>query len=315
MITRSVLALRSAWLVGLLAVGLALLVRPAAAVESAVTVKSATTGLELPATLIRPDGPGPFPAIVIAHDCSGLGGRSSGGPRRWATELVARNYVVLMPDSFTPRGLPDGVCIAGSANRAAAAPSIRAADVYGALALLRTLPYVDGARIGLMGGSHGGATTLAALVEPGNADPLAAAKRHGFAAAIALYPSCGNRYGAWAPRRDQGVPGPVTSYGGVYRPLGPLLILTGAEDDWTPAAHCQEMARTSAAAGLPVAITVYPDAHHAFDSTGPHRYVAQRNNQFAPSGRGATTAGNATAWAAAREEVARFFGDRLNQGK
>jgi hypothetical protein len=46
---------------------------------------------QIPATLLKPDGPGPFPAIVIMHDCSGLGARSSGAPDRWAKELVGRD--------------------------------------------------------------------------------------------------------------------------------------------------------------------------------------------------------------------------------
>ena len=39
---------------------------------------------QIPAALMKPDGPGPFPAVVIMHDCSGLGPRSSGAPDRWA---------------------------------------------------------------------------------------------------------------------------------------------------------------------------------------------------------------------------------------
>ncbi len=61
------------------------------------------TAEQIPATLIKPEGVGPFPAVVMMHDCSGLGPRSSGAPRRWADELVAQGYVVLIPDSFTPR--------------------------------------------------------------------------------------------------------------------------------------------------------------------------------------------------------------------
>src|SRR6266566_919534 len=72
---------------------------------------SPTIGSEqIPITVSRPDGPGPFPAVVIMHDCSGLGPRSSGAPGRWAKELVGRGYVALMPDSFSTRGHPDGVC-------------------------------------------------------------------------------------------------------------------------------------------------------------------------------------------------------------
>jgi dienelactone hydrolase len=293
-----------------IAIALALLVRPALAQESQLTVTATVSGLELPATLLRPDGPGPFPAIVIAHDCSGLGSRSSGAPRRWAAELLPQGYVILIPDSFTPRGMPDGICTRPGGGRLAT-PVMRSADVYGALAYLRGLDFVIATRIGLFGGSHGGATTLAAMVEPGPADQVAAAKRFGFTAAIALYPSCGTRYGAWAPRRDQGVPGPVTSYQGVYRPIALLLILIGAEDDWTPAIYCEKLAEISKAAGQPVDIRVYPFAHHAFDSAGRHRYVAERNNQFVASGQGATTAGHSGSWAAARAEVTRFFATHL----
>ena len=60
---------------------------------------------DLPATLLRPDGDGPFPAIVILHDCSGLGAHSSHAPARWAPLLAGEGYVVLIPDSFVPRGI------------------------------------------------------------------------------------------------------------------------------------------------------------------------------------------------------------------
>src|SRR5512137_2410451 len=108
----------------------------------------------IPATVVRPDGPGPFPAVVILHDCSGLGPRSSGAPGRWSRELVARGYVVVIPDSFTTRGHPDGVCTDASPRRGEVAPARRVVDAYAALAHARALPFVDGRRVGVMGGSH-----------------------------------------------------------------------------------------------------------------------------------------------------------------
>ena len=42
----------------------------------------------------------------------------------------------------------------------------------------RSLPFVDGRRVGVVGGSHGGSTALATMLRPG------------FAAAVALYPGC-----------------------------------------------------------------------------------------------------------------------------
>src|SRR6185312_2933928 len=69
----------------------------------------AEQGISIPLTVSKPDGAGPFPAIVILHDCSGLGPRSSGAPARWAKTLVEHGYVVVIPDSFSTRGAPDGV--------------------------------------------------------------------------------------------------------------------------------------------------------------------------------------------------------------
>jgi len=281
--------------------------------RSSVTFASLGSPVQIPATLIKPDGAGPFPAVVIMHDCSGLGAQSSGAPSRWAAELVPQGYVALIPDSFTPRGFADGVCFIPGNQSAAANGYVRAADAYGALAFLRTLPYVDGKRVGIMGGSHGGWTTLAAMFAPGDAnDPLAAAKRDGFAAAIALYPSCASRYGAWSTAR-QGNFGPAVSYFGVYKPIAPVLILIGERDDWTPAEPCQRLVETSKAAGYPVDIKIYPDSHHAFDSDRPIRYDWRRNNVSSPSGRGATTGGNPRAWEDAKKQVSSFFALHMKQ--
>ncbi len=251
----------------------------------------------IPVTVARPAGDGPSPAVVILHDCSGLGARSSGAPARWSHELVARGYVTIVPDSFTTRGHPDGVCTDGRPSRGEVAPARRALDAYAALAHARALPFVDGRHVGLMGGSHGGSSTLAALAaadDPG--DPLARAQRDGFAAAVALYPGCRARYGGWRPDAD-----------GAYRPVAPLLILIGERDDWTPAAPCEALVRSTRGGPHPADIVVYPGARHSFDSDRPVRYVATRVNMNAPGGRGATTGGDPRAWADSIRRVTEFF--------
>ena len=268
---------------------------PALTGPSITTTTPNGTSEQIPVELSKPEGPGPFPAVVIMHDCSGLGPRSSGAPGRWVKELVGRGYVVIMPDSFTTRGFPDGVCTDGSRSRDDVSPARRVRDAYAALAYLRALPYVDGAHVGLMGGSHGGSTTLTSMIVPeGDADLLAKERRAGFAAAVALYPGC------VASRRTWSNPG-------VYRPVAPLLILIGEEDDWTPAEPCRRLAEAAQQAGDPVTIKIYPGAHHSFDSRYPVRYVATRINPNAPSGRGATTGGDPAAWADSICEVAVFF--------
>ncbi len=279
-----------------------------------ITFRSAGSGEEIPATLIKPLGDGPFPAVVIMHDCSGLGPRSSGAPMRWAQELVSQGYVVLIPDSFTPRGFSDGVCTVPGNQSNVANGYVRAGDAYGVLAALRKLPYVDGNRVGIMGGSHGGWTTLAAMSAPMNEkDPLVDAKRNGFVAAVALYPNCASRYGAWSTVRQNKTFGPVVNHSGMYKPIGPVLILIGEKDDWTPAEVCREMVEEGRKAGFPLNIVIYPGAHHSFDNDSPVRYNALRTNANSPSGKGATTGGNSAAWSDSKKQVASFFGQHLKQ--
>jgi dienelactone hydrolase len=251
----------------------------------------------IPAELYKPEGPGPFPAVVLMHDCSGLGSRGSGGPERWAKELVAHGYVVLLPDSFSTRGFPGGVCTNPSPGRSQVNPRWRARDAYAALAYLRTLAYVDGTRVGLMGASHGGSTTLLAMLARADGEQRA---QSGFSAAVALYPGCAGPKG-----------NVVANSTGAYQPLAPLLILIGDRDDWSPAEPCRRLADSAQKSGYPVAIKVYAGAYHAFDSSSPPRYVAARVNANSPTGRGATTGGNAEAWADSIREVEAFLGRHL----
>src|SRR6202795_1487599 len=253
----------------------------------------------IPIEVMKPGGGGPFPAVVMLHDCSGLGPRSSRAPARWGKLLQDKGYVVLIPDSFSTRGHGDGVCTDPSPGRREVSPDRRVRDVYEALAYARSLAFVDGTRVGVLGGSHGGSTTLATMV-----DPEGARSGHGFSAAIALYPGCNARYGDWRP-------GGL----GVYKPLAPLLILVGEKDDWTPAEPCRQLADRSRAAGYPVAVKIYPGAHHSFDNDRPVRYVETRVNGNAPGGRGATTGGNLEAWADSIREGEGFFASPLQDSR
>lgn len=53
--------------------------------------------------LYRPDGPGPFPAIVLHHQCGGLGqGKWQNlSMLEWARQAVAKGYVSFYPGCFT----------------------------------------------------------------------------------------------------------------------------------------------------------------------------------------------------------------------
>lgn len=251
---------------------------------------------QIPARTLKPEGGGPFPAIVLLHDCSGFGARSSGGPGRWAKVLVDHGYAVILPDSFTPRGHPDGICTVPFQQRhGEVTPRHRAEDAYATLAVVKTLPYVAPDRVGVMGASHGGASTLATMAAP-------QAAQKGFIAAVALYPGCAINIGSWN-----------SNLSGVYSNTMPLHILIGEADDWTPAENCRRLAASAQQAGHPVTIKTYPGAHHGFDNGGPVRYIANRINLNVPGGRGATTGGDPAAWADSIREVTGFFGRHLGK--
>jgi dipeptidyl aminopeptidase/acylaminoacyl peptidase len=93
--------------------------------------------------LTRPDGPGPFPAIVHLHGCGGLPDevKSGSADHFWSERLAAWGYVVLVVDSFTTRGI-DNTCLGELAPRTA--------DAYGALTWLARQRFVDAKRIALM---------------------------------------------------------------------------------------------------------------------------------------------------------------------
>ena len=143
-----------------------------------------------------------------------------------------------------------------------------------------------------MGGSHGGSTTLNAVMAPASESEAAAReKRPDFAAAVALYPRCDPT--------------------GAFRSVTPLLILIGEKDDWTPAEPCRRLTEASQRAGAPVTIKIYPRAYNSFDSANPVRYVETRVNASSPTGHGATTGGDPEAWADSTHEVVAFFGRYL----
>ena len=143
---------------------------PAACV-STVKFNSIDIGEQLlTGSLMKPEGNGPFPAIVMLHGCAGI----EAVHNTWASRLKSWGYVTFIVDSFGPRGVGN-VCKRGDSR---VPPWMRALDARGARIYLEKLPFVDSERIVVMGWSHGGATTLKAMADTS------------FRAAIAFYPYC-----------------------------------------------------------------------------------------------------------------------------
>jgi dienelactone hydrolase len=240
--------------------------------------------------LFRPTGTGPFPAVVALHGCAGLyaGTDLTARHRDWAERLTGQGYVVLLPDSFSPRGY-DEIC---SRDQRTIRPGYeRDRDTYGALRFLEAQPFVRPDDVGLLGWSNGGITVLMTVSSHTRSRPRDLP--HDFRVAVAFYPSCRT-----ALERDDWMP-----------PVAPLHVLIGESDDWTPAPPCVELGARAKAVNAPVEVVVYPGAYHDFDD--PVMPVHTRGNvATTPSGR-ATIGSNPAARADAIARVTGIFRDAL----
>lgn len=196
--------------------------------------------LMLTGYLSKPAGAGPFPAVVYLHGCLGL---ENFRREQAAAQLTGWGYVVLVVDSFAPRGITE------DCSRPFA---VRQPDALGALRYLSTLPFVDPQRVALVGIAQGGTAAL----------EIATARRFeifempagvAFRAVIAFYPSCG------AAGSELGIP---------------ALVLTGGIENWGRAVDCEYWMRRRRGRGAPVQIQVYPEAYYAFDN--PSLKIATR---------------------------------------
>ena len=95
--------------------------------------------------LYKPAGNGPFPALVLLHQCGGRRGNLS--MLDWAKEAVARGYVALLLDGLGQRGA-ERLCQGPQAD---VFPSRGVRDVLLAAAHLRALPYIDKTKVALVG--------------------------------------------------------------------------------------------------------------------------------------------------------------------
>jgi len=231
------------------------------------TVKFPTADRDHPGSVsahfARPTGTGPFPAVVLLHGGTGV----EPNHLQWSSWLADHGYVAVVVDSF----------------RSAAAPTVTtmAGDAKGALAYLRSLPFVDGERVAVMGFSRGGAAALATVTQVRGAPPGS----RSFRAGVVFYP-------------------PGCSYR-IERAEAPVLLLLGQLDGGSES--CVDMSRRLQARDQPqVVAIVYPNAHHAFDDARATSPVPGQGAE-----RVMTVQYNALATADARTRVDTFLADHL----
>lgn len=235
------------------------------------------------------------PGVLALHGCGGLyakGGALASRYREMAELLHAAGYAVLMPDSFGSRGLRE-VCATRYRERSLKVDD-RVEDSRAALAWLAAQPGVDARRIGVMGWSNGGTTTLNLLVQR-QAHPRAG--EPALAGAAVFYPGCG----------------PLLKRQATVEKNVPLLMQLGALDDWTPAQPCVDWAAIlKASPGSDVTVHVYEDSYHGFDGTAPVRLRSDVPN--GTSAAGVHQGGNPQARSQSLAALQSFWGRVLRGG-
>ena len=109
-------------------------------------------GDRIHAYLARPLGEGPFPAMLLLHHIPGWDEFYRETARRYAHH----GYVTIAPDLYCRDGHGEPEDVAAKVRAEGGAPDDRVVgDADGAIAFLRSLPYVTG-KVGVMGTCSGG---------------------------------------------------------------------------------------------------------------------------------------------------------------
>lgn len=177
-------------------------------------------------TLSKPDGQGPFPAVVLLPNC--------GGPKTfefakfWPKFLNELGYVTLNVDHFTPR--KGTKC----SKQFKLNPKAIAQDAYGALAYLKGLSYVDTNRVAVLGSSLG-ALAINWFGSFGKSTSTGLT----FVASVSLYPSHCKKVSPGAAM------------------IAPIIILGDKEKGIS---SCRALSKESG-----ITVHIFPMTYHGFD--------------------------------------------------
>ncbi len=193
----------------------------------------------LRAKLFKPEGNGPFPAVILMHGCGGWLSSVTYALQTHAKYLNKQGFAVLSIDSFGPRKMGGGkVC--KSYKRLGDARKYRSFDAFDGLRYLQAQKFIQADNIFLMGQSNGG--SVAINVAKANAAKKYNNSKSAFRGVVAYYPWCG-------------------AFGGNAKLGSPLMIFGGQKDDWVPPTACTKVK----AQGASLQVKVYPNAVHSFD--------------------------------------------------
>lgn len=221
--------------IAIVAVTLAMLGAAARAETATIMVG---VGNKMRAFLMTPDGPGPYPAILVLHTSGGL----QGADTAYAEQLVRQGYVALVPAFMEAYGITARTrrdTFVGSAQ-----PIYN--DFVAALDMLSRHAKVKGAKLGAIGFSNGGyfAVWLAATGKV-----QAGISYYGALTGAGSDPSLGRFRDIFT------------------KASAPVLILHGTADGTVPVQAAQHLGEIIAAAQSPYELQLYPGVDHRFERT------------------------------------------------
>jgi carboxymethylenebutenolidase len=195
--------------------------------EETVTFKSGTDTVS--AFLVKPDGPGPFPGVLVLHEWWGLDGWIKDQARALAKEGYAALAVDLYRGKVTAKEEEAHQLMMGTPR------DRQSRDLKAAFALLAARKDVVKTRIASVGWCMGGGNSFALAVD----EPT-------LAAAVVYY-------GA-----------PPTEPASIAKIKAPILGNFGADDQGPTPAQAKEFEAAAKKAGKVVDIKIYTGAPHAF---------------------------------------------------
>ncbi len=245
-------------------------IKPEDMVKPTVVKYKSFDGLEIPAIYYKPHQAGEnnkVPAVVMVH--GGPGGQARVGYFALVQYLVNHGYAVIDVNNRGSSGY--GKSFFKMDNRNHGDKDLK--DVVWAKKYLQTLPYIDTAKIGVMGGSYGGYMTLAALCfHPdefkagvdifGVANwlrTLRSVPPYWESFKKALYEELGDPNTADTVR--------LKAYSPLYNAdkiRKPLMVLQGANDPRVLKVESDEIVEQVKKNNVPVDYVVFPDEGHGF---------------------------------------------------
>lgn len=222
------------------------------------TAERRSERLEPGYTIVRPDGPGPFPTVLLFHGCGGLVGAQ--GPKqimnRYAEAANEAGYAAIIVDSFTPRGIGFEAAVSQVCTGLRLRGARRAGDVVAALMYAEQQPFAAPGQFVLAGWSHGGWSVMEAMTVDLEKSWPAGLRRppadlyDEVNGVYLTYPFCGfpskTRKRGWA------------------RPI-PTQIVEAGRDTVAKAGPCHEAFDRMAETGVPFTIKPFGTMTHAFD--------------------------------------------------